>query len=196
MHLFEKIPSLHLLQWDLSCFVTSQKWHVLKQVRMHPMAENRGHIAHDHFWFYILFYALFRDLTTTLDQDLTSVMVKSSPESAWSSDHILTKIRSSILGQGSECRNITLPIIIIFMTFSLDIFAWDATSDMNETAPVLADQDLNTCIHAGRHRVDIVATYTAWQTRGTHNFTVVSHRENLFRFTYFYRIGAIENITK
>ena len=34
MHHLEKIPSLHWLQWDLSCFVMSPKWHVLKQVRI------------------------------------------------------------------------------------------------------------------------------------------------------------------
>ncbi len=34
MHHFKKIPSLHWLQWDLSCFVMSPKWHVLKQVRI------------------------------------------------------------------------------------------------------------------------------------------------------------------
>ncbi len=31
---FGKKPSLHWLQWDLSCFVMSPKWHVLKQVRI------------------------------------------------------------------------------------------------------------------------------------------------------------------
>ena len=39
----------------------------------------------------------------TFDQDLTNVMVKSSPKSAWSSNQVLTKIRPTILGQGSEC---------------------------------------------------------------------------------------------
>ena len=87
-----------------------------------------------------------------------------------------------------------MPSIIVFTTFSLDIFAWDVTSEKNETAPVLVDQDLNTCIHAGKHKVDVVATYTAWQTRGAHNFTVVRQRENLLRFISFYSIGTIENI--
>ncbi len=34
IHHLEKIPSLHVLQWDLSCFVMSQKWHVLKEIRI------------------------------------------------------------------------------------------------------------------------------------------------------------------
>ncbi len=34
MHHLEKIPSLPWLQWDLSCFVMSPKWHELKQVRI------------------------------------------------------------------------------------------------------------------------------------------------------------------
>ncbi len=32
MHHLEKIPILHWLQWDLSCFVMNPKWLVLKQV--------------------------------------------------------------------------------------------------------------------------------------------------------------------
>ncbi len=47
------------------------------------------------------------------------------------------------------------------------------TTGSNESASELADQDLSTCIPGGRHRVDMVFTYTGWQTRGIHNFTIV-----------------------
>ena len=62
---------------------------------------------------------------------------------------------------------------ICFIVF-LDIYAWDIIFGTNTSAPLLADQDLSTCTHAGRHRVDIMFTYSGWQTRGTHNFTIVS----------------------
>ncbi len=63
--------------------------------------------------------------------------------------------------------------LLIFITL-IDIFAWDVTSEKNKSVPVLVDQDLTTCIDAERHRTDILSTYTGWQTRGTHNFTIVS----------------------
>ena len=61
----------------------------------------------------------------------------------------------------------------------IDISAWDVTSENNKSVPVLVDQDLTTCIDAGRHRTDILSTYTGWQTRGTHNFTIVSCTDKL-----------------
>ncbi len=59
-------------------------------------------------------------------QDLTNVMVKSSPKSALSNDQVLSKIRPSFLGQGSEWNNSNfLKHTLDYITLANESLTWD-----------------------------------------------------------------------